>query len=61
MSFIQGAGGLVNFVLTSGACFSITEGINLFRVSNWSSVSSNEYTVENGHVLKSFMFLNQSF
>ena len=55
MSFIQGAGGLMNFVLTSGACLSITERINLFRMSNWSSVSLNEYTIENGNVLKSFM------
>ena len=32
MSFIHGAGGLVNFVLTSGVYLSITERINLFRV-----------------------------
>ena len=55
MPFIQGAGGLVNFVLTSGACLSITERINLLRGSNWSSVSLNEYTVANGNVLKSLM------
>ena len=55
IDFIQGAGGLVNFVLTNGACLSITERINLFRVSNWSSVSLNEYTVANGNVLKSLM------
>ena len=56
MSFIQGAGGLVNFVLTSGWCLSVAEKINLFRVSNWSSVSSlNEYAVANVNLLKSFM------
>ena len=32
-SFIQVDGGLENFVLTSGACLSITTKINLFRVS----------------------------
>ena len=44
------------FCFTSGGCLSITEKINLFRVSNWSSVSPlNEYTVANVNVLKSFM------
>ena len=52
MSFIQGAGGLVNFVLTIDACLSITERINWLIVFNWSSVSLNEHTVANGNVLK---------
>ena len=55
MSFIQGASGLVKFFLTSGAYLSITDIINLFKVSNWSSVSLNEHTVQNGNVLKSFL------
>ena len=52
MSFIQGAAGLENIVLTNGACLSIIERINLFRMSNWSSVSLNEYTVANGKTSK---------
>ena len=53
-------GGLVNFVLLSGACLSITERINLFRMSNWLSVSLNEYTVLNDNNLKSFMQVSKS-
>ena len=52
MSFIQGADGLENIVLRNGACLSIIERINLFRVSNWSSVSLNEYTAANGKTSK---------
>ena len=44
MSFIQGTGGLVNFILTSGACLSITEGFNLFRVPNSSVCIKMTYT-----------------
>ena len=60
-TFHAGRWWFANFVLTSGACLSITERINLFKVSNWSSVSLNEYTVgncnANGNVLKSFMLI----
>ena len=51
MSFTQEAGGLASFTRSNGACSSIAVKI-CFAMPDWSSVSSKEYTVVNGKVLK---------